>query len=435
MSGRFPRGTGIVRNSAGVYDPQAVLIGGGGDPASPFRFRGSVLFDWIRGVDPLARALSVSRKDRGAILPLGRAKQDAYWYADTGRFTTSHYYADTLPAWVRRFNAQRLPQKHAGAAWTAASRTGAQLNHDEGARDGDGFPHRFPDDSVEAARALPNFPAMDSVTLAFALAGVRALRLGEDGHTDILAISLSSTDAIGHRYGPESSELHDQILRLDQYLGVFLDSLLSARPAGTVAVALTADHGVAPLPEVHRGMDRNGAQRVNFTAMVRAIQSRLVDAHVAASAISFEDGVLFVNRDVISSAGLSPDSIAHAFASEARATSGVLRVDRVAELSQKDTVNDDIARRWFHQLPPDLPAALVVTLKPYNVWGGGRFAVHGSPHTYDTHVPILFWGPWFKRGRYESVARVVDMAPTLGIIAGVVPTEPIDGRPLRQALR
>src|SRR6478672_1013833 len=103
LSGRFPGHTGIVTNSLGVPDAEAPLIGGGGDGASPFRFRGSVLIDWLRMNDPRSRALSVSRKDRGAILPIGRAHQNAFWYATDGRFTTSTYYADTLPSWVQRF--------------------------------------------------------------------------------------------------------------------------------------------------------------------------------------------------------------------------------------------------------------------------------------------------------------------------------------------
>src|SRR5215218_764931 len=114
MSGRFPRGTGIVSNDQGVLDPQTRLLGTDGVGASPFRFRGSVLFDWMRVKDPRTRAISVSRKDRGAILPMGRAHQTVLWYGFNGTFTTSSYYADTLPSWVRRFNARRLPQAQAG---------------------------------------------------------------------------------------------------------------------------------------------------------------------------------------------------------------------------------------------------------------------------------------------------------------------------------
>src|SRR5919206_693175 len=123
MSGRFPRSTGIARNSAGVQDPQAPVLGASGPDAapgaSPFRFRGGTLIDWLRVKDPRSRALSVSRKDRGAILPLGRAHQEVYWYApDSGRFTTSTYYHDTLPSWVQRFDGRNFVAALAGKSWT-----------------------------------------------------------------------------------------------------------------------------------------------------------------------------------------------------------------------------------------------------------------------------------------------------------------------------
>ena len=117
LSGRWPAHTGISRNLAGVQDPAAPLIGVNGPGASPTRFRGTELFDWLKAADPGARALSVSGKDRGAILPIGRAKEQVYWYS-AGYFTTSRYYADSLPTWVRIFNGQRVPFHAAGTLWT-----------------------------------------------------------------------------------------------------------------------------------------------------------------------------------------------------------------------------------------------------------------------------------------------------------------------------
>src|SRR3954466_7634143 len=117
LSGMWPAHTGIIRNSEGVQGSTAPLLGTTGPGASPRRFRGTELFDWLKAADPSARALSVSRKDRGAILPIGRAKEQVYWY-QSGLFTTSRYYADTLPTWVQAFNGRRLPFKAAATAWT-----------------------------------------------------------------------------------------------------------------------------------------------------------------------------------------------------------------------------------------------------------------------------------------------------------------------------
>jgi hypothetical protein len=118
MSGRHPRGTGIILNDEGVPDPYAPLIGSRDTGASPYKFRGSALIDWMRNRDSSTRALSVSRKDRGAILPLGRAKQAVYWYAPDLGFTTSSYYADTLPTWVRAFNQRNPIAGFAGYVWS-----------------------------------------------------------------------------------------------------------------------------------------------------------------------------------------------------------------------------------------------------------------------------------------------------------------------------
>src|SRR5256712_2038697 len=221
LSGRWPAHTGIISNTEGVLDSTTPLLGVLGPGASPRRFRGTALFDWLKAADTTSRALSVSRKDRGAILPIGRAKAQVYWY-QSGLFTTSRYYQDTLPIWVQAFNALRVPQEAAGTRWTLLRPDSVYSEPDsepwENGGRGVAFPHALPADSAGAAAAFAGVPQMDWLTLAFALAGLEALRLGRRGPTDLLAVSLSTTDAIAHAFGPDSRELHDQILRLDVYL-------------------------------------------------------------------------------------------------------------------------------------------------------------------------------------------------------------------------
>src|SRR6266568_6045621 len=151
LSGMWPAHTGIIRNSEGVQDSLAPLIGTSGPGASPRRFRGTTLFDWLKAADPTARALSVSGKDRGAILPIGHAKEQVYWY-QSGIFTTSKYYSDTLPAWVQSFNARHLPFKAANTTWTLLLPDSAYKEPDNEAWENGGtntvFPHRLPADSV-----------------------------------------------------------------------------------------------------------------------------------------------------------------------------------------------------------------------------------------------------------------------------------------------
>ncbi|MDQ6926862.1 MAG: alkaline phosphatase family protein [Candidatus Eremiobacteraeota bacterium] len=449
LSGRFPSHTGIVRNATGVQDPQAPLLAGGvTGPASPFRFRGSTLVDWMRSADPRSRALSVSRKDRGAIFPMGRAKQHVFWYGGNGRFVTSRYYDDTLPDWVKRFDGDSaggplaplgtIAARYAGRAWTPLLAASAYPEPDSVPVENGGhdytFPHVLTANPAVAVRDLAEFPWMDEATLGFALAGVRALKLGAGPSPDVLAISLSTTDAIGHRYGPDSRELHDQIIRLDRMLGAFFNSLYSVRDSSRIVVALTADHGVAPFPELYTAQTHRRAGHVDASDLLHRARTTLVERGIDSTALSFEDGMLFVRRESFARAGFDAAAVIDPFVSALRRRAGVLRVDRVRDLA-RDSASNPISRRWLHMVSPDLPVEYVATLSPYSVWGSVTYAEHGTPHDYDTHVPVIFYGPPFRPGRYPEFARVVDMAPTLAWIAHVTPSDRLDGRVLRAAIR
>lgn len=439
LSGRFPRSTGITTNSLGVQDDRAPLLSGASPGASPFRFRGTTLIDWLRVADPRSRALSISRKDRGAILPLGRAHEEVYWFAPD-RFTTSTYYHDTIPTWIAQFNARQLPQRYAGKQWTLLLPEREYQEADSVPLENGGrnytFPHRFPSDSSAAARVLAAFPMMDEVTLQAALAGVEALQLGRGPQTDLLAVSLSTTDAVGHAFGPDSREIHDQILRLDRYLGAFLDSLFKVRDSTRILIALTADHGVQPYPAIHAARVRGAVARYAdvdppYADLVAGVSARGVDT----SALHFAEGMLFVDRAAFARAHVDVDSTLRRFADAVRKVPGVGRVDFVRSLAQADTVHDAVPRRWLHMLSPELPVELVVSLEPYAYWAGTPIATHGTPNDEDAHVPVVFWGAGVRAGRYGEFARVVDIAPTIAQVLGVPPLERLDGHVLTRALR
>jgi predicted AlkP superfamily pyrophosphatase or phosphodiesterase len=432
LSGRFPAHTGIVTNSLGVPDDQAPLIGGGGTGASPFRFRGTVLFDWMRMYDPRSRALSVSRKDRGAILPMGRAHQNVFWYATDGRFTTSTYYADTLPTWVQQFNARRIPQSYAGKEWPLVLPASSYPEADSVPIENSGrdfvFPHAFPADPALAAKNFASYPAMDSLTAQMALAGLTALDLGRGPQTDLLSVSFSTTDAVGHAFGPDSRELHDQIIRLDKYLGAFIDSLYQLRDSSTIAFALTADHGVQSNPDVHAAKAHVTAKRADVSRTIAAARAPLTAAGLPASALRYEEGIVTLDRAVLANTKFKSDSILRSLAGQLRKLTGVASVVSVRDLSKADTTRDYAARRWLHMLPSDFVADLVISLEPYAYFTANNVATHGSVNDLDAHVPEIFYGPWFIPGKYTAKALVADIAPTLAAVAGVPPTEKLDGR-------
>ncbi|MDB4907815.1 MAG: putative phosphatase [Gemmatimonadetes bacterium] len=442
MSGREPWKTGIVLNDIGVPDPSAPLIGPrtGQQGASPYRFRGSTLIDWMRLKDQRSHALSVSRKDRGAILPLGRAHEGVYWYALDGRFTTSRYYADTLPSWLTRFNERKLPQSYAGKAWEPVLPLSRYPEPDSIAIEDMqhatrelAFPHRISANPDSAARDFANFPWMDEVNVALALEGVQAMGLGKGPQADLLAISLSTTDAVGHRFGPQSREVHDNMVRLDRTLGVLIDSLYKLRDSSTIIFALTADHAIAMPPEmlpVQKGQLPH--ERADLSALAASFRKTLA---LDTAALSFVDGILFLEPRALQARGIDRDSVARAFAKQAIGQPGVLRADLFSAILRADTLHDAVARRWRHAIPPDVPVAVVVSLRKGSMWVRTRTASHLSPYDEDTHVPLLFYGPGITTGKFAEFARVVDMAPTLAWLVDVTPTEALDGHVLRKALK
>jgi predicted AlkP superfamily pyrophosphatase or phosphodiesterase len=443
LSGMWPAHTGIISNVEGVLDSTASLLGTTGPGASPKRFRGTTLFDWLKAADPTARALSVSRKDRGAILPIGQSKQQVFWY-QSGLFTTSRYYADSLPSWVQAFNARRLPFKAANTTWSLLLPDTAYKETDNEPWENNGgdlvFPHRLPADSILAAAAVAGVPAMDSLTLLFALEGLNALRLGRRG-TDVLAVSLSTTDAIGHTYGPDSREIHDQVLRLDRYLSWFLKRLTDRVGRDNVVVMLTADHGVTPFPERTRTKIGGAAYRVLLDTLITAVNrdlDRLAGAGTAPRQwLEFDTGMLFLrDNGRFAATGVKTDSILDALTTRILRIQGVARVIKPADLPRADTASDPVARRWLHHLPPDAGVVLTVTLQPGSVWDipNVPIAMHGQPSEDDAHVPIMFWGRGVRRGSYAGRTNTVDIAPTLAVLLGVSPLSLVDGHARTEAL-
>ena len=442
LSGRFPYSTGIAGNAVGVNTDDAPLIGTHETGASPSRFQGTTLADWLTAADPESRVLSVSRKDRGAILPIGRGKHPVYWYArSTGRFTTSSWYADTLPTWVQAFNEERhVFTRYAGQVWDLLLPPSAYPEPDSVAGESFGqeylFPYTMPPDSMRAASMLVAFPFMDQHTLDFAWRGVRALELGQRAHTDLLAVSLSTTDAVGHRWGPDSREMHDHVLRLDRMLGTFLDSLVAVVGAERLAVVLTADHGMATSPEVRTAANAS-ARRVyldEFQGAVNAAATAAARAQLPLEALGFDGFTLTVDRTMVKGRDRDLRRVGEAFVKGARSVPSVLRADLIEDLAKADTVTDTIARRWLHMFRPGGDVIATVTLTPYSIFGDANPATHGSPHDYDAQVPLIFWGSAFRAGRDDAFTRVVDIGPTLASLLGVRVGERVDGVVLERAL-
>jgi DNA-binding beta-propeller fold protein YncE len=430
LSGREPTHTGVVSNDRGVPDPSSPLVDASGPGASPRRFLGTTLYDWMLAKDARSRVLSVSRKDRGAILPVGRANGSVFWYADGG-FTTSRYYADTLPRWVGEFNSRHGADALAGSKWQLLRPESDYSEPDSMPFEHGGsdftFPHAFPATAKEARDQLSSYPWMDSLTLAFALDGVRALSLGKGEATDLLSISLSTTDAVGHTYGPDSREMHDHLLHLDKWLGVFLDSLATFVPANRIVLALTSDHGVTSFPEYLTAVKHVTAGRISLDDIARSTSADLTSRYHADFAVEFGNGLLGADTSAMRARGLDVDSVARAVALRLQGRSGIHHVYTPRTLASAKPADID-ALRWRNAIPRDVGWLVCVVASPNFVWSSGKLsAEHGTLNDLDVGVPIAFMGPRIPARTFDRAARTVDIAPTLAAYLGVRPTERLDG--------
>lgn len=438
LSGREPNHTQIVSNNLAVQDPDAPVLGVATGPgASPRRFHGTTLVDWMLLADPATRVLSVSRKSDAAILPIGRARAYVYWF-ENGNFTTSRYYADALPSWVRAFNGRNSAAAFAGATWGLLLPDSAYQEPDTEPFENGGsdftFPHALPLTPDSANKAIANFPWMDSLTLAFALDGVGTLQLGRRDGPDLLSISLSTTDIVGHAFGPDSRELHDQLLRLDRYLGWFLDSLTRLVPADRIVLALTGDHGITSLPEYTVLVRHQAGGRIWLGGLASSLGQRLRDRYRVDFAVDFHSGLVSADVAALKARHVNVDSLAATLAAEVRQLPGIAQVYTPATLAAAPA-GEEGARLWRRLIPADYGWLVCVLPKPGYVWSpGGLRGEHGGAHAEDINVPVVFLVPGATPQHPTRPVNTVDIAPTLAALLGIKPTEPLDGVVLPEAL-
>lgn len=431
MSGRFPAHTGIISNELSTTDPAWPMVQSPGTGMSPARFRGTTLVDWLVARDSATRVLAVSTKARGAILMVGRRVAPIFWY-DRGIFNTSRYYGDTLPTWVKAWNARDPLGALLGAAWNLSRPADFYPEPDDrpferGRRDGT-FPHRLPTDRVAAASELIYFSPLDSLTLDLALEGARALGLGQRQEVDVMTISLSTNDEIAHEWGPGSRESHDHMLNLDRWLGWFLDSLSQSVPLDQIAITLASDHGSSEFPEAGKG------GRLSLSTEVREVNRLGARWGIRAGAVQY-GGLILADVAALRARGVNVDSLSAGLARAAEAKPGVRRAYTPRSLAAAPPT-DLVAMRWKRHLPADVGWLIAVSVEDNWVWGSSASSTgHKTGNLSDRSIPLLFRVPGVAPARVERSVRSVDLAPTLAALLGVRPTEPIDGNVLPEALR
>jgi predicted AlkP superfamily pyrophosphatase or phosphodiesterase len=481
MTGAYPAESGIVGNEwldrttgkriTSVSDDSVKLLGGDGNEpaASPSRLMSSTVGDELRLVtNDRAKVIGISVKDRSAILPAGRHANAAYWFSG-GKAVSSTYYFNSLPAWVNAFNAAKPADKYFGAKWErliAESEYLRRAGPDSppwetvGSSSGDtnAFPHTITGGATAPGRAfysaLDYTPFSNDLLVSFAQQAIVNEQLGQDDDTDVLTVSFSANDYVGHRYGPYSQEAMDITLRVDRQIATLLDFVQARVGLNNTLVAFTADHGVAPIPE-HAAKLGLGGARIQAPAVLSAIHAAISARYnpqgkspdptadylfkynyFGTATEAFINGNIYFNYDALKRDGVNLDEISQVVAAAALSVPGISRCFTRAQLLRGATsITDPIERRVLHGFYPARSGDVVMIAEPFKYLGDTITATHGTGYSYDTHVPLIIMGQGITAGRYLEPASPADIAPTLSALLRVTAPSSATGRVLLEAVK
>jgi predicted AlkP superfamily pyrophosphatase or phosphodiesterase len=426
------------RRVTSVTDDSTCLVGIGSavSGASPRRLLVSTIGDELKIARGSSRhgpkVIGISLKDRAAILPAGHMADAAYWFKeDQSAFVTSTYYMPTLPEWLAKFN-KRLPD--IVKAYQKWSPVGGKLTDEA-------FCTMQPDGSTRRCPGIEHTPLLNELLEELAETAIENEGLGTSGETDVLTLSFSANDIIGHNRGPDAPEIRDISIRTDLLLGKLLDFVESRVGAGKTLVVFTADHGVAPVPQVNNERKMPGGWVFTEEA-TRKISERL-SAHFQKPGLDWvrahESGFVYLNDEVIAQQNLDAAEVRRIAADAARTLPNVSRVFTRDDLLRGSQGNDRIARAVQVGFYGPRSADLILVPEPYYLFTGRRppprSTTHLTPYSYDSHVDIIFMGPGIRGGSFYDRVAVNDIAPTLAAILGVENPSGSFGRILSEMLK
>lgn len=435
MTGAYTNGHGIIGNEwwdaqkkatvAAADDDQTTLVGitGSIPGASPHNLLADTLGDELKlATQGKSRVFGISLKDRASVLPAGFAADGAYWIdRTTGVWITSTYYRSELPKWAQDFNNNKRAEKYLNQEWkdsngnvlrTTKPTVGKQVN--------------FYD-------LVGSTPLANDYEFEFARELITYEKLGNGPATDLLTISLSANDILGHKVGPDSLELQAMAMAMDRQLAGFFEFLGHQIGLANVWIALSADHGIAPLPKVAAGLHIPAANVSGdkIRAQVNSgLSTRL--SHPAEYVKEFDYPVAWLNPEAFAAAKVN-ESDAERAVGEALKQAGLRSYYTRSQLERGDVPNTELGLKYLHSYSPLAGWYVLGVPPPYTVgFIGGTD--HATPYTYDTHVPLAFYGLPFQAGTYRTHSEPVDLAPTLASLLGInAPTHSV-GRVLTEML-
>jgi predicted AlkP superfamily pyrophosphatase or phosphodiesterase len=462
LTGGYPYKTGIVGNDwyskanrATVYcvqDPRATVIGGGAastaKPMSPANLRSTTVGDELKmATGGAAKVVTLSLKDRAAILLGGRLADASIWFDDsTGRWISSDFYCrnDQLPAWVQSVNERKMPASYLGQQWifSLPESTKTRLWQPIGVpvreapyQMGNFFPH-----PIGNMKAFTHTPWANAFVLETAKTAVTSNAMGADETPDVLAVNLATNDYTGHEFGGQSPELLDVTVQTDRQLSDFFRFLDRTVPGGLDAVtfALTADHGAANVPEELTAAGFR-AGRILDTTIERAAETAL-DSRFGQRdwVMRYVEPSLYLNDAVITAAGIDYEAAQKIAARSIAGLNGIYNTYTRAQVQEGRVADNDLAARLAKGFYPKVSGDVFVVTEQgwFTESSPSRLATtHGSPYAYDTHVPLLLAGAGIRPGIYHENVCPADLAPSLSTLLGIALPSASDGNPLSSALR
>jgi hypothetical protein len=377
--------------------------------------------DELKTVSPGSKVIGISRKDRAAILSTGRGADAAYWVdGQTGHFVSSGWYFERLPAWVEAFNAEGPADAYAGREWRPLD-------------GGEPFAVMPAEPGPRLVGAVGSSPFSNEMLVELALAAIREEQLGRRGVTDILVVSFSANDSVGHEHGPDSAEMRDITRRTDRDVRRLLDAVDEAVGLAEALIVFTSDHGVAPVPEEQAARRMLGGRMTSqdlFGPIEAALDARFGEGTWIRGTAGSST---YLSRALIREKQLDPVRVREVAAAAAREVPHVARVFTREQLLAGEVPNEPALQRVVRSYNEIRSGDLEILLEPFWMRSGSG-TTHGTPYIYDTHIPLIFAGSGIAPGRYHDHAALNDLAPTLSTMLSVEIPSGSAGRVLGEIL-
>ena len=438
FTGAYSNGHGIVSNEwwdekkkkmvTSVEDDSTKLVGveGSQTGASPHNLLADTLGDEVKlATQGKARVFGISLKDRAAVLPGGFAADAAYWVEPkTGAFITSTYYRTDLPQWVQNFNSTR-PAKYWDREWKDSQ--GVVLRSTA---------HRKRKDGTDAGfyEVIGSTSFANEYEIEFGKELIVYENVGRGPATDLLAISLSANDILGHQVGPDTPEMQQMAFDLDHELADFFNFLGHQIGLANVWIVLSADHGVSTLPDAVKKL-RIPAANLGAGKMEEQINDALAAKFSGGKKTDFiklDYPMAWLDEDAFAEVNVR-EQAAEGAVGEALKKAGLRDFYTKSQLATGTVPNTPLGRKYLNSYSPEGSWFVMAVPDIYTV-GAATGTDHASPYNYDTHVPLAFYGLPFRTGTYRESVEPIDLVPTIASLLGINPPTHSVGRVLTEAL-